>query len=73
MVDMTSNGIDLYLVGELAAAADTYNQTQTDYYYGKFQGILKGIEILDNEVSYEFDGTYIKSVTVNGVTVSVKH
>lgn len=68
MTDMASNGIDLYFVGELAAAADTYNRTHTDYYYGRFQGILEGLELLGNEVSYEFDGTYIKSVSVNGVT-----
>lgn len=48
--------------------AETYNSTHTDYYYGKFQGLLEGAELLGNEVSYEFDGTYIQSVSVNGVT-----
>lgn len=64
---------DITFLGKLADAADTYNRTHTDYYYGKFQGILEGVETLGNEVSYEFDGTYINSVTVNGVTESIEH
>lgn len=64
---------DITFLSKLADAADTYNHTHTDYYYGKFQGLLEGVEILGNEVSYEFDGTYINSVTVNGVTESVDH
>jgi len=59
---------DITFLSKLAAAADIYNHTHTDYYYGKFQGILEVIETLGNEVSYEFDGTYIKSVSVNCVT-----
>lgn len=59
---------DVAFLGKLADAAETYNSTHTDYYYGKFQGLLEDVELLGNEVSYEFDGTYIKSVSVNGVT-----
>lgn len=59
---------DITFLDKLVDAAETYNSTHTDYYYGKFQGFLEGVELLGNEVSYEFDGTYIKSVSVNGVT-----
>lgn len=64
---------DTTFLSKLVESADTYNHTHTDYYYGKFQGLLEGVETLGNEVSYEFDGTYINSVTVNGVTESVDH
>ena len=64
---------DITFLSKLADAAETYNNNHTDFYYGKFQGILEGVETLGNEVSYEFDGTYINSVTVNGVTESIEH
>ena len=58
----------------LITTADAYNTSvlehkdshHTDYLYGKFQGMIESVEQLGNDVSYEFDGSYIHSVTING-------
>ena len=64
---------DISYLGKLVDAADTFNRIQNDYYYGKFNGMVEAVELLGNEVSYEFDGININSVTVNGVTESIEH
>lgn len=68
---------DITFLSKLADAADAYNHAQSnshaDYYYGKFNGMVEAVKFLGNDVSYEFDGININSVTVNGVTESLEH